>query len=275
MINLLLGVITRIFSNSYLNVFQKILTKNGEFPLVINFYTYLGLTIIGFLICPNPIFTKAIMFNFFIMGILGAVGNYFIIKALSCGELSSLAPINSYKPIVALLVSFLLLKEVPSLLAIFGIMLIIFGTLILGNNILYNKSTLYRGLALVFSGIEAVFIKKIILLSGVSAAFLYWALASFIFTILFLFISKHDLKIKKCNIKYQVILILFVALMQYSTNYVFARMNVAYALALFQLSTLVSVFLGVNVFKEEGFLRKLVASVVMVMGAIVIILNTG
>jgi drug/metabolite transporter (DMT)-like permease len=54
---------------------------------------------------------------------------------------------------------------------------------------------------------------------------------------------------------------------------VFAKMNVAYALALFQLSTIVSVFLGVNIFKEKDLRRKLIASFVMIFGAIIIILN--
>ena len=61
--------------------------------------------------------------------------------------------------------------------------------------------------------------------------------------------------------------------MQYSTNYIFEKMNVAYALALFQLSSIVSVFLGANIFKEEGLQRKLIASIIMLIGACIIILN--
>ena len=38
-----LGILIRIFSNSYLNVFQKILTNKGQKSSVVNFYTYLGL----------------------------------------------------------------------------------------------------------------------------------------------------------------------------------------------------------------------------------------
>ena len=50
-------------------------------------------------------------------------------------------------------------------------------------------------------------------------------------------------------------------------------MNVSYALALFQLSTLLSIFLGVNIFKEKGLIKKLIASLIMIVGAIVIILT--
>ena len=274
MINLVLGIFIRIFSNSFLNVFQKILTNKGESPSIINFYTYLGLTLIAVLICPNPIFTQEILINFFVMGFLGAIGNYFIIKALSCGELSSIAPINSYKPIVALLLGFFVLKEIPQIEAILGIILIILGTIVLAkSNIIYSKATLYRLLALIFSGSEAIFIKKIIILSDVPTSFLYWALASLIFTLFFAITSKHKIVINKKNMKYQIYLIIAVTLMQYSTNYVFSKMNVAYALALFQLSTLISIFLGVNIFNEKEFLRKITASVIMLIGATIIILS--
>ena len=274
MISLILSVTARIFSNSYINVFQKLLTNNGEKSSIINFYTYLGLVLLSFLISPIPIYSSDYLIYILTMGLLGALGNFFIIKALSCGELSTLAPINSYKPIVALIFGAILLKEYPNLVELVGIGLIILGTFILANSkMLYNKSTLFRFLALIFSGTEAIFIKKVILLTNISSAFFYWALAGLAFSILFVLLSKHPLKINKTNFKYQIALIILVALMQYSTNYVFAKMNVAYALALFQLSTIVSVFLGVNIFKEKSLLKKLIASFIMLIGATIIILS--
>lgn len=273
MISLCLGILIRIFSNSYLNVFQKLLTNNGEKSSVINFYTYFGLSILGLISCSQLFFSVEILKNIIAMGFLGAAGNYCIIKALSQGELSTLAPINSYKPVVALFFAFIYLREIPQLAQVIGIILIIVGTFMLGSNkILYNKATLYRFLALIFSAIEAVFIKKIILLTNIEMCFLYWALAGLFFASIFVLFSRHSIKIQKHNIKYQVLLIFLVALMQYSTNYVFSRMNVAYALALFQLSTLLSVFLGIKVFKEDGFCRKMIASLIMLLGAGSIIL---
>lgn len=272
MLSLLLALFIRIFSNSYINVFQKILTTRGEFSSVINFYSYLGLFLLGLIAYPSLIFSTDVILSVFIMGLLGALGNYFIIKALSFGELSTLAPINSYKPIVALFWGILLLKEIPSFYEVFGIVLIILGTCFLKNSrLFYSKATLYRFLALFFSGTEAIFIKKVILLTSIESCFFYWALAGFLFSWIFVFIAKHSIRIKKSNLKNQLLLILLIALMQYSTNYVFAKMNVAYALALFQLSTILSVFLGVNVFHEKGLLKKLLASVVMLIGATILI----
>lgn len=268
MLSLILGILTRIFSNSYLNVFQKILTNKGEKPSAINFYTYLGLSIISCFLLSNLVFNTAILVNVIIMGILGSLGNYYIIKALSCGELSTLAPINSYKPVIALIFGIFLLNEIPTLNDLFGIALIILGTIILTNSkFLYSKACFYRILALIFSGTEAIFIKKVILISNITSAFIYWAFAGLIFA--FVITLKHPPKIK--NIKPQIVLIAMVALMQYSTNYVFSKINVAHALALFQLSTILSVFLGVNIFKEEGLMRKLIASIIMIIGAILVI----
>ena len=274
MIYLLSGIFTRIISNSFINVFQKQLTNLSQKPSVVNFYTYLGLSIICFALLPclNAELSSELVINFLIMGILGALGNYYIIKALSVGELSSLAPINSYKPVVALVISFFCLKEVPSVSAIAGIILIIAGTYILHGFCKYNKTALfYRVLALIFSGTEAVFIKKIIMLTNIPTSFALWAISGLIFSFIFVLFSKHKLKIPP--VKLQLLLILSVGIMQYSTNYVFSKINVSYALALFQLSTLLSVFLGVNIFHESGLKRKLLASLIMIAGAIVIILN--
>lgn len=60
--------------------------------------------------------------------------------------------------------------------------------------------------------------------------------------------------------------------MQYTTNYVFAHMNVGYALALFQLSTVVSIFLGWRIFNETDIRKKLLGAVIMIAGSVMIIL---
>ncbi|MBQ3641274.1 EamA family transporter [bacterium] len=273
MIYVLSGVLARIVSNSALNVFQKILTSGGTKPSSVNFFTYLGLSLISLLLLPfiNIFFSAELTINFVLMGILGALGNYFIIKALSVGELSSLAPINSYKPVVALIIAFLYLKEIPSIYALLGIVLIIAGTYILyGKGECNKKALFFRILALVFSASEAVFIKKIIILTDVPTSFALWAFAGLIFSSFFLLPSKSKLKLPSS--KYMFYLVISVAIMEYSTNYVFSKMNVSYALALFQLSTILSVFLGVNIFKEKGLKRKITASLIMIFGAAVIII---
>ena len=266
-----IGILIRILSNSYLNVFQKILANKGQKSSVINMYTYLGICI--FCIWFLKSFSLSLIPYAISMGFLGALSNYFIIKALSIGELSILAPINSYKPIVAMVFGILFLNEKPSLVAILSIILIIIGTYFIldikkGN--IQPKAILYRVLALIFSGIEAVVIKHIIILTSPLDCFIIWAIFGFLVSALFVVFSKNKPIIK--SYKYQLMLIISVGIMQYSTNFVFARMNVAYALALFQMSTLLSVFLGANIFKETNLKRKIIGSIIMIIGAVILIL---
>ena len=52
----------------------------------------------------------------------------------------------------------------------------------------------------------------------------------------------------------------------------FKNMNVSYALAIFQLSTILSVILGWKYFNETDLKKKLLGSAIMVAGAVILIL---
>ena len=59
--------------------------------------------------------------------------------------------------------------------------------------------------------------------------------------------------------------------MQLATLIAFRAMPVGYALALFQLSAVVSVLLGARYFAEQSIVRRLAGSAVMVAGAALIV----
>ena len=67
-------------------------------------------------------------------------------------------------------------------------------------------------------------------------------------------------------------IILSMGIMQLSTNYVFYHMQVSYGLALFQLSAVMSVFFGWKIFKEKNIFKKLFGTVIMILGAVILIL---
>ena len=67
-------------------------------------------------------------------------------------------------------------------------------------------------------------------------------------------------------------LVLCIGLTQYTTNYIFERMNVGCALALFQISSIISVFLGIQIFHEKHFLQKMIGTIIMMSGAFLILL---
>ena len=204
------AVILRVLSNPLGNVFQKQLTNRYNHPLLINFLTFLLLSV--FCIIPAiQVRWLELPFEFWkyciLAGIVGATGNGFLVKALQCGDLSVLGPINSYKSVVGIIVGIFLLGEIPNL----------------------------------------------------------WGIAE-------VHLVKEFKRIKIRDLFSYFYLVLCIGTMQYTTNYVFDHMEVGYALALFQLSTIVSIFLGYRIFKEENITKKLIGSVIMVAGSVMIIL---
>jgi drug/metabolite transporter (DMT)-like permease len=130
---------------------------------------------------------------------------------------------------------------------------------------------------MILTAIEAVFVKKVILVSSSAIAFISWCCFGAIFSFVLLFIYRLDVKKEARKIGYTDIskyafLILCIGTMQFTTNYAFEHMAVGYALSLFQLSTIVSVLLGHRIFKEQDIRKKLVGSAIMIIGSIVIIL---
>lgn len=288
MVATVFALILRILSNPIGNVFQKRLTGEQNHPLIVNFLTFFILGVfcivpacqVNWAAIPGECWRYGI-----IAGIFGATGNAFLVKALQKGDLSVLGPINSYKSVVGILGGMLFLYEMPNLYGISGMLLIIAGSYFVLDTmperfslaLLKNKEIQYRIWAMVLTAVEAIYIKKVILYSSVSVSFFFWCWfgAFFSFILLFLF-RLHPLeeakRIKCSHLPLYACLVLCIGTMQYTTNYVFSHMNVGYALALFQLSTIVSIFLGYRLFKEQNIRRKLLGAVIMIIGSIFIVL---
>lgn len=286
--NLLTAValLIRIIANPLANLIQKKLSFKGKASLKINFHTYFILALIssGLLIWHGfPDLTSDIIRYVILTGIFGALGNGLLVKSLEHGELSVMGPINSYKPVVAMAVALLLLAEVPSLNKLPGIILIIFGSYYIINKgdfhwrLLRRNDIQYRFLSMVFTATEAVFLKKLILLSDVYFTFSAWAISGAFFAFLYqlsTFRGRHSFSGLKPDYLSKIgIIALIILAMQFTTIIVFEKMQVSYALALFQLSVLVSVLLGVLFFKEKNLKRKIMGSLIMITGSLIILLN--
>ena len=283
-----LAVSLRILSNPIGNVFQKQLTTKNHHPLLVNFITYFILAVLCvFLAVFVNWFALPVAFWFYSVlgGITGALGNGFLVKALLKGDLSILGPINSYKSVIGIIVGIFLLGEIPNLWGVIGMLLIIYGSyFVLGTTEekftwkLFRKPEIkYRIWAMILSAVEAVFIKKIILVSSTTIAFISWCWLGSFFSFVILFVFRVEIKNEIRNIvltdlqKY-FLLVICIGTMQFTTNYVFGQMPVGYALSLFQLSIIVSVILGYRIFKEQNIRKKLVGSMIMIVGSIIIIL---
>ncbi len=283
-----IAVLLRIVSNPLGNVFQKQLTGKGTHPLLVNFLTYFLLSVVCIFIAAF-IHWPALSQQFWVYsisgGLAGALGNGFLVKALQKGELSILGPVNSYKSVVGIIVAIILLGEIPNLWGILGVSLIIYGSYFVLDTteerfsfaLLKRSDIQYRLLAMILTAIEAVFIKKVILASSTTIALISWCCFGAAFSFILLFIYRLDIKkeVKKrgwADMDRFILLITCIGTMQYTTNYAFEHIAVGYALSLFQLSAILSVLFGHRFFRESDIRKKLIGSIIMIIGSVVIIL---
>ena len=274
-----LAIIIRILTNSMSNVFQKKLSLEGENPVVVNFINYLILSIFSIpliFLADIPITNINFIIYALLGGLTGAICNCFMVLALKRGELSVLGPINSYKAIIGLIFGMIILHEFPNIFGLIGIALIIFGSYFILETpkALLKKDIQYRIYALIFSAIEAVFIKKVIILSSITTSFITSSFLGAVFSFIIMSIfSEKDIKIpsKKHLIIYILIAICF-GLMTFTTAYVFKYINVGYALSLFQLSIIINVILGYKLFNEKNLLKKLIGSLIILIGSATIMI---
>ena len=204
---LIIFLLIRILSNPIANVFQKKLANENS-ALTINFYTYLFLSLccLPFVhLFFNQNYSLYFWFIVFMCGFLCTLGILCIIKAINIGELSVVGPINSYKSIVGLVASLLLLREIPSLFGLFGIFLIICGSKFIfvsskegfSFKLFKRKDIQFRLIALILTGIEAAFLKQIIIMSSVEAGFILWCFMGAFWSFIFLLFTKKNFALAK------------------------------------------------------------------------------
>ena len=284
----LFAVIIRILVNPFSNVLQKQITLKGQHPLFINLATYTVLAFISVFFIYD-ISIQSLDTEFWIYsiagGITGALGNGFIVKALDKGDLSVLGPINAYKSIVGMLFAFIIIREVPNIWGLMGMGFIIVGSYFVLDTteekfswqLFKTPAIQYRLAALVLTGIQAVLDKKVIEHSNLEIAFAGWSIFGAGFSFVFILFTKVSIQkefkfVDRAILVKYFLLVLTVGLMLASTNYTLSHMPVGYALALFQLSILLSVVLGHRFFNELHLFKKLMGATIMVIGSALIIL---
>lgn len=286
-------VAARILTNPLSNAFQKVLTRRGANPLFIIFATYVLLAAgCGpFLLVTGFPHSPAFWLNMLLCAVLAVASNVLLVHALKRSDLSIVGPINAYKPVVSLVPGIVFLHEVPGLAALAGIGLIVAGNYLCVDSapaasgaggfrrFFADRGVRYRFAALVFSAVEAVFLKKAMLVSSALTTFVFWSLLGLVVSLACLFLPflglrlRHELVVFGSNKLTYSMLFLTTGVMQLCTLIVLERFQVGAALALFQTSAVVSVFLGRGFFQEQHFARRLAGSAVMVVGAVLIILG--
>lgn len=213
------------------------------------------------------------------------VGQALYLKSIQISEVSHVVPLITFSPIFTMLIAPFIVGEVPTLLGAVGVCSIVAGAYI--SNVQKSKdgdlltpfkelfrhkgSQLMLIVALIWS-VASVIEKVGIQLS----APLFWAMSmQFFIAVAFTIIAFARSSFKDLPRRY-ILLILLLGCLQ-GASYMSQAMAVSttfvvYAIAIKRLSVLFTVVFGYLIFKESNFRQRLLGSVLMVLGVILIVL---
>lgn len=285
-----LVVLGRLFFSSFANVFQKKLTHQRHHPFFIVMTSYMVLSIIclPLLLVLNPTeLSTSFWINIFFAALLDMAGTLFLVMSLSKTDLSVFGPLNAYKVVISMLLAMIFLGEIPSLQGFFGVGIIVFGSYFLfpvsGNinsnrllQLVLEKGVQYRFLSILLFSIGTLPLKQAVILGDPLATTVFWCLIGLPLAIIAysIFLKdnfKDDFTQSKNNLSQFIYLGSLIFLMQYTTMIVFSQLLIAYSLALFQLAMVLQVFLGYRIFNEKNIIRRLAASMIMIIGSVLVL----
>ncbi len=296
----LVALVGRILCSSGASLLQKQLVQAGLRPLSVVTYS---LTILLLLALPNIFLSTnswlglgvSFWWAITLAGLLDAVGNVLLVRAMGAGELSVVGPLNSYKPVVGLILGAVLLSEMPSWLGVCGVLVIVVGTVLLSaprrltepsranekNNARWlNGSVRDRMLSIVLTASASIALKDAIQQSNATIVFGFWALSTTMFSWLIQASLKDHQQAENAQTeillvkwKHMVALGASFYVLQYLTIWIFGKMHVGYALALFQLGSILQVYLGYRYFGEREIVRRVIAAAIMTLGAALVLLG--
>jgi drug/metabolite transporter (DMT)-like permease len=289
-----LFVVARIIANPVSNVFQKQLTQRSANPLFIIGATDLLLTLAALPL----LFLGALPLhlgvgfwpNMVIAATLAVGSNALLVYALKSTGLSVLGPINAYKSVVSLVLGVFLLGEIPAPMGLAGVLLIVAGSYFVVDRDLNRPRTnafalffrergiQFRFAALALSATEAIFLKRALLLSSPLITFIFWSIlglpiAAAAIVLLLRQRLGNEFAVLRHHWRTYLWLATTTGVMQLTSLLTFGQLQVGYSLALFQLSTLISVFLGYRYFQEGQIRKRLVGSLIMAAGAALIVVR--
>jgi len=284
-------ILGRVLFASFANVFQKQLAHQGHHPLFIVMASYAILSLISLpLLFWAPINSLGQHFwiNIVLAALLDMAGTLFLVLSLSKTDLSIFGPLNAYKVVISMLLAMLFLNEIPNYQGFLGITIIIIGSCFLLprsskqtnqhrlRQLLIDKGVQYRFLSILLFSIGTIPLKSAVIEGQALATTVFWCLIGFPLAVVsYRLFNKNPaqplFKQARSVLPQLTTLAILIFLMQYTTMLVLSELFIAYSLALFQLSMVLHVFLGYQVFKEQHFKRRLGACLIMIMGSLLVL----
>lgn len=235
-----------------------------------------------------PVLDKTFFLLATVNVLVNSVAYYLYLRALKISPLSLTVPFLSFTPACLLITSYFILGEVPSLLGLFGIVLIVFGAYMLNCKELRNgylapfkaiikeKGSLYMLIvALIWSVVASV--DKLLLLK--SSPLFYGAYTQILFAIIFFTVmvwKRSDIKqLASLNKKSWGVLI-FVGIVTFGA--ILLQMMSAelilinYAISIKRAGLIFAIFFGWLIFKER-VRSRLFGAFIMLLGVALIVLG--
>lgn len=271
------------------NVFQKKMSHRGLSPLYITLGGYLVLSLISLPLLTQLQFAEIqsdFWLNITLAALLDMTGTLLLVMSLSRTDLSVFGPLNAYKVVFSTILALLFLGEIPSLQGFAGIAIILAGSVLLfppkntGSNritsLLSQRGVQLRFLSILLFSVGTLPLKNAVLAGGPMATTLFWCLIGLPLAALIYFLFngqslKTDWQHSHSKLRDFLWLGALIFAMQYCTMLLFEGLLIAYALALFQLSMVLQVFLGYRIFHEGHLRRRLAACAVMIIGCLMVI----
>jgi drug/metabolite transporter (DMT)-like permease len=286
-------VFGRLVFSILANVYQKKLSQHPLHPFFMVATSYVVLSVLALPLVPLvPVvhaasLPQAFWVNVLLAALLDVGGWMFMVMSLAKTDLSVFGPLNAYKVVISMLLAIVFLGEVPTLQGFAGVAIIVVGSFFLmpangqreANRMLLllkERGVQARFLSILLFSIGTLFLKNAVTDGGPLATLVFWSLLGLPLVMLanLLFIPasvKESTKTSLSHLPTIASIGVMIFIMQYCTLVLLSHMLVAYTLALFQMSMVLQVLVGYQVFKEKDILRKLIAAIVMMLGSLLVI----
>ena len=228
----------------------------------------------------------------FLIGVMGSailniVAGLLSYRSIKISEMSLLAPISAFNPVFTMIVSLITLKEIPSTRGFAGVFVIALGAYLLNASVVkkgilapLKKLFSHRGVQLAMAcnliwAITPTFEKTAIFHTTPNVPPFVSLAAGFLLSLFFLPImlkkSKNPFSQIRMNIKVFLLMGVIGAIASAAAFQAFSLAKLGYVTAIFKLSMLFNVVWGYLFLKEKGIRERLIGSIVMFAGVLILV----
>ena len=217
-------------------------------------------------------------------GILMTITTYVLLNALQISKLSVSLPMLSLTPLFLIILSYFMLKEIPTIAGFVGIILIVIGAYTV--NVKHGKGPLepFKSLFKIKGSFYVIMVAFIWSITAnlfkigiVASNAIYFSMLVYLFITLImlpLFFFQFKEKFTQIRINFRLLLFLGIssAFMIVFSSYAMAYAIVPYVISLKRSSLIFSIFIGYLFFNEKNIKSALIGTIIMLAGGILITL---